>query len=175
MFFLIKVANWENLKLCRKINSNASVCQLICLPFKNNFLSKENFKIRVKVYCSSFAAVATGTFNWPIIDLSWDKGELLEWTWHFSIRVARHCIVRNRHLSGEITFWLHKGPYSFFGLAFGIRVSQKQGTSEDQQDLKSEVKKIPALINDWENNIACGKNLSKTRPWLLASAIRFIL
>ena len=103
-FFLIKVANWENLKLCRKINFNASVCQLICLPFKNNFLSKENFEIRGKVYCSSFAAVATGTFNWPIIDLSWDKDELLEWTWYFSIRVARHCIVRNRHLPGEITF-----------------------------------------------------------------------
>ena len=37
------------------------------------------------------------------------------------------------------------------------------------------VKKISALTSDWENNIAYGKNPSKTRPWLLASAIRFML
>ena len=31
------------------------------------------------------------------------------------------------------------------------------------------------MINDWENNIAYGKNPSKSRPRLLASATRFIL
>ena len=35
-----------------------------------------------------------------------------------------------------------------------------------------ELKKISALINDWENNIAYGKKPSKGRPWVLASAIR---
>ena len=32
-----------------------------------------------------------------------------------------------------------------------------------------------ALINDWENSIAYGKNPSKARPWLLPSAIRLML
>ena len=32
-----------------------------------------------------------------------------------------------------------------------------------------------ALINDWENNIAYEKNPSKARPWLLVSAICFML
>ena len=37
------------------------------------------------------------------------------------------------------------------------------------------IKKISALINDWENDNGYGKNASKARPWLLANAIRFIL
>ena len=36
-------------------------------------------------------------------------------------------------------------------------------------------KKISALINDWENDNVYENNLSKARPWLLASAICFIL
>ena len=36
-------------------------------------------------------------------------------------------------------------------------------------------KKVSALINDLEYNIAYGKNLSKARAWLLASAICFML
>ena len=39
-----------------------------------------------------------------------------------------------------------------------------------------EIKKVCALINDWGNDNAYEKNPSKaTRPWLLASANRFIL
>ena len=36
--------------------------------------------ILLKVYCSLFSAVATGTFNRPVIDLLRNKDELLEWT-----------------------------------------------------------------------------------------------
>ena len=69
--FLVKLQAL-NLQLCQKINSTASAFQLICLPFKNNCLSKKTSKTRVrnpmyimllKVYCSSFSAVAPGTFN----------------------------------------------------------------------------------------------------------------
>ena len=31
-------------------------------------------------YCFSFSAVAAGTFNWPMIELSRNKDESLEWT-----------------------------------------------------------------------------------------------
>ena len=30
---------------------------------------------------------------------------------------------------------------------------------------------MSALINDWENNVAYGKNRNKSRPWLL---VRFV-
>ena len=45
----------------------------------------------------------------------------------------------------------------------------------EDQDLIIEAKKMCALINDWESNIAYGNHPSKARPWLLASTIRFIL
>ena len=34
----------------------------------------------LKVYCSSFSAVAASSFNWPMIDLLRNKDEMLEWT-----------------------------------------------------------------------------------------------
>ena len=34
----------------------------------------------LKLYCSSFSAVAAGTFNWPMIDILPNKDESLEWT-----------------------------------------------------------------------------------------------
>ena len=36
-------------------------------------------------------------------------------------------------------------------------------------------KKISALILDWENNIASGKNPSKTRPLLLAYTVKYLM
>ena len=53
-----------------------------------------------------------------------------------------------------------------------FKISQR--TFEDQ-GLIAEVKKISALIGDWENDNAHGKYSSKARTWMLASAIRFIL
>ena len=51
-----------NLQLCRKINSTTSIFQLICLTFKNNWLSKKtskkskNFKIQcILCYCRCIA------------------------------------------------------------------------------------------------------------------------
>ena len=52
-----------NLQLCRKINSTTSIFQLICLPFKNNCLSKKklqekskNFEIQCTLcYCGCIA------------------------------------------------------------------------------------------------------------------------
>ena len=38
-----------NLQLCRKINSITSIFQLICLPFKNNCLSKKTSKKIVRI------------------------------------------------------------------------------------------------------------------------------
>ena len=38
--------------------------------------------ILLKVYCSSFSAVAVGMFNWPMIDLLQNKDELLKWAVH---------------------------------------------------------------------------------------------
>ena len=63
---------------------------------------------------------------------------------------------------GKKTFQLHKGPYSFFGPDFGICVAQNQRTFEDQSLI--EIKKISALVNDWEKDNAYGKNPSKVRP-----------
>ena len=53
-----------------------------------------------------------------------------------------------------------------------FKISQR--TFEDQ-GLIVEVRKISALIGDWENDNAYGKYSSKARTWMLASAIRFIL
>ena len=59
--FLVKLQAL-NLQLYRKINSTTSIFQLICLPFKNNCLSKEtskkskNFEIQCKLcYCKCIA------------------------------------------------------------------------------------------------------------------------
>ena len=92
------------------------------------------------------------------------------------IFVSDTSIARNLHLPGKITFQQHKGPYSFLWISdFGICVAQKQGTFEDQDLIMTEIKKISALINDWENHITYGENPSKTRPWLQASAVHFML
>ena len=45
-----------------------------------------------------------------------------------------------------------KDPYSLFGSDIGICVVQSQRTFE-KQGIITQVKKISALINDWENNI----------------------
>ena len=57
---------------------------------------------------------------------------------------------------------------------FSTYNAQNQRTNEDKSIIVIEIK-ICALINDWEYDNAYGKNPSKTRPWLLASAIRFVL
>ena len=75
-------------------------------------------------------------------------------------------IARNLHLPG-----LEKKSFSdirtnthFFGSDFGICVAQNQVTFEDQSFI-IEIKKIFALINDWENdNAKNGKNPSKAKP-----------
>ena len=56
-------------------------------------------------------------------------------------------------------------PYCFPGSDFGICIAQKQETFENQALVIVDVKKISALINDWENNIVYGKNSSKARPF----------
>ena len=56
-----------------------------------------------------------------------------------------------------------------------VYVAQNQRMFEDQSLIIIEIKKIPALINDWENDNAHVKNPSKPRPWLLTSAVRFRL
>ena len=62
---------------------------------------------------------------------------------------------------------------TFFGSDFRIYVAQKRAF--DDQDLITWGKKISAMINDLENNIAYWKNPSKAGPWLLASVIHFML
>ena len=54
----------------------------------------------LKVYCSSFSAVATVTFTWPMIDLLRDKDKSLEWT-----VPAFKCdqLIRKRNM--ESTVW----------------------------------------------------------------------
>ena len=64
---------------------------------------------------------------------------------------------------------------TFFRSDFRIYVAQKQGAFDDQDLIITWGKKISAMINDWENNIAYWKNPSKAGPWLLASVIRFML
>ena len=56
-----------------------------------------------------------------------------------------------------------------------VYVAQNQRMFENQSLIIIEIKKIPALINDWENDNAHVKNPSKPRPWLLTSAVRFRL
>ena len=62
-----------------------------------------------------------------------------------------------------------------FGSDFGVYVAQNQRMFEDQSLFIERTKKLSALINDWENDNAYGKNPSKTRPWLLPSATHFML
>ena len=45
---------------------------------------------------------------------------------------------------------------------------QKLGIFEDQDLIIIRGKKVSALINDWENDVAYGKSSSKARPWLLS-------
>ena len=54
----------------------------------------------MKVCCSSFSAIAAGTFNWPMIDLLQNKDELLEW-----IVPAFKCDQQKRMGNMESTVW----------------------------------------------------------------------
>ena len=56
----------------------------------------------------------------------------------------------------------------FFASDFVVCVAQSQRTTENQ-GLIIEVKKISALIGDWENIIAYGKNPSKAGQLQLAA------
>ena len=94
------------------------------------------------------------------------------------IFVSDTSIARDLHLSGERTLQLHKDPYSFLCTLdqISVFVSLKNKEHVRLRTLLSYRYIISsALINDWENNIAYGKNPSKASPWLLASAIRFML
>ena len=54
----------------------------------------------LKVYCSSFSAVATVMFTWPMIDLLRDKDKSLEWT-----VPAFKCDQLKRKRNMESTVW----------------------------------------------------------------------
>ena len=92
------------------------------------------------------------------------------------IFVSDTSIARNLHLPSEI-LQLHQDPRSFLWIRFRHLCCSKTGNIHLRitGPYHHRGKRISALVNDWENNIACGKNPSKARLWLLASAIRFML
>ena len=64
--------------------------------------------------------------------------------------------------------------YLHFRSDFGISFAQKQEIFEDGSGpYHHRGTKISALISDWKNNIAYGKNPSKARVWLLWQ-VRFV-
>ena len=56
----------------------------------------------LKVHCSSFSAVSTGTLNWPMVDIFQNKDELLDGTvpWPTKIR-GRICHIWRPKLRGQ--------------------------------------------------------------------------
>ena len=56
--------------------------------------------VLLKVYCSSYSAVAAGTFNWVMIDLLRIKDKSLEWT----VPVLK-CNQLKRKGNKESTVW----------------------------------------------------------------------
>ena len=93
------------------------------------------------------------------------------------IFVSDTSIVRKLHLPRERTFQLHKDSYSFLCTLDQILVFMLLRNKEHLRSGPYHHRGILscAMINDWENNIACGENPGKARPWLLASVIRFML
>ena len=79
--FLVKLQAL-NLQLCRKINFTISIFQLICLPFKNNCLSKKTSKERVKILKSSVYCVTQVVFLFIFSCCSWYIW--LAYDWHFT-------------------------------------------------------------------------------------------
>ena len=93
------------------------------------------------------------------------------------IFVSDTSIARNLHLPREIIFQLHKDSQPFLWIRFWHLCCSKTGSIhlKISGPYHHRGKKISVLVNDWENNIAYGKNRSKARTWLLASAICFML
>ena len=56
----------------------------------------------LKVYCSSFSAVATCTFNWSMVDLLPNKNESLDGT----------TINKKKGKHGKYNVQVHSGKYS---------------------------------------------------------------
>ena len=60
------------------------------------------YSMLLKVHCSSFSAVSTGTLNWPMVDIFQNKDELLDRTvpWPTKIR-GRICHIWRTKLRGQ--------------------------------------------------------------------------
>ena len=54
----------------------------------------------LKMYCSSFSAVAASTFNWPMIEFIQNKVEMNDWT-----APALKCDQQNRKGNMENKVW----------------------------------------------------------------------
>ena len=61
----------------------------------------------LKVYCSSFSAVATCTFNWPMIDNLRNKDELREGSTYFQVQW-----IKEKRKHGKYSVEVYSGKYS---------------------------------------------------------------
>ena len=101
-----------NLQLCQKINSAASFFQMICLSFKNNYLSKKTSKEKVRILKSniyyvtqdalSFIFSCCSWYVWLTYYrhftkkgwIAWIKGKMESTVWKFTMKIIVHSIWR---------------------------------------------------------------------------------
>ena len=77
-YFFLVALQALNLQLCQKINSTTSIFQLKKFQRIEQQFLNSMYGMLLKVYRSSFPAVATCTFTWPMVDFLRIKYESLD-------------------------------------------------------------------------------------------------
>ena len=102
------------------------------------------------------------------------KRKIEKYNISLDIFVSDTSIDRNLHLPGKITFQLHKNPYFFLCDQISVfELLKNKDHLEGSGPYHHGGKRISALINDWENNIAYGKNPSQARPFAAGKCASF--